>query len=129
MPCTPITRNAIVKLLNEQGPMTAAEIADALEFNRKRVDGSIVKARQAHGTEIFRIAGYRRQVGIQGREAAIYALGPGDDARRPRMDTKRDRQRIKERYREKYKYILRLRDQKRRNGSINHFLLALGVRP
>ena len=126
MPAAPITRNAISKLLMHEGPMTAAEIAETLEFNRKRVDGSIVEARKRYGSEVFRITGYRRQVGIQGREAPVYAVGPGVDARRPRMDTKRDIQKIKERYREKYKYILRLRDQKRRHGSINPFMLIMG---
>jgi DNA-binding transcriptional regulator GbsR (MarR family) len=127
MPCIPITRNAIARLLQEEGPLTAAEITEALQFNRKRVDASIVEARKKYGTDIFRIAGYKRQVGVGGREAPIYAVGPGQDARRPKMNTAEDKKKIQERYREKHKYILRLRTHKRRHGEINPFFLALGI--
>lgn len=127
MPCVPITRNAIEKLLREQGPMTAAEISEALGFNRKRVDASIVEARKRYRHQIFRIAGYKRQVGVQGREAPIYGLGPDKDMRRPRMNTPKDKKAIQERYREKYRYILRLRTQKRRHGFLNPFLLTMGM--
>ncbi len=126
MPCVPITRNAIYKLLQEQGPITAAEIADALEFTRRRVDSSIITSRKEYGTEHFRIAGYKRQVGIQGHEAAIFAAGPGYDVRRPKMNTQNDRRKIQERYREKYRHILRMRNQKKRHGTLNPFLLILG---
>lgn len=126
MPSAPITRNIIEKLLREQGPMTAAEITEALGFTRTRVDGSIVEARKRYGHQIFRIAGYKRQVGVQGREAPIYGIGPDKDVRRPQMDSPKDKKRIQERYREKYKIIIRLRDQKRRKGYLNPFFLALG---
>lgn len=126
MPCVPITRNAIFKLLQEQGPMTAAEIAEALEFTRKRVDASIIEARAKYSTQFFRITGYVRQVGVQGREAPIYGVGPKPDVKRPPMNTSEDKRRIQERYREKHKYIIRLRTHKRRHGAINPFFLALG---
>ncbi len=117
---------AIEKLLREQGPMTAAEIAEALEFTRSRVDASIIEARKRYGTTHFRITGYKRQVGIQGREAAVFAAGPGKDVPRPAMDTLDDRRAIQQRYRDKYRYILRMRNQKRRHGALNPFLLVMG---
>lgn len=126
MPCVPITRNAIFKLLETEGPMTAAEITEALNFTRKRVDASIVEARKKYGTQFFRITGYRRQVGVQGREAPIYGVGPKEDVPKPKMDTHRDRKKIQERYREKNRYILRLRNQRRRHGPLNPFLMILG---
>ena len=126
MPCVPITRNAIYKLLETNGPMTAAQIAEELSFKRKRVDASIIEARAKYGTKFFRITGYERKVGVQGREAPLYGIGPRPDVPRPEMNTESDRKKIQQRYRDKYRYILRIRDQKRRHGSVNHFMMILG---
>jgi len=122
----PTTRDAILALLAEQGPLTAAQIAEELNKTRRSIDGALNGARKKYGTQYFRIAGYARQVGIRGREAPQYAPGPKPDAKRPDMRTDEDAKRIQARYREKYRYILRLRTQKRRHGSINPFLAILG---
>lgn len=121
-------RDAISALLERDGPLTAAEITHQLGLDRTKVDSSIIHARQKYGTQFFRIAAYQRQVGVGGREAPMYGIGPEPDARRPRMDTKRDKQLIQERYRDKYRAVLRLRDRKRKGSRSNHFLDILGVR-
>lgn len=121
MPCVPITRNAILQLLENEGPMTAAEITEALGFTRKRVDGCITTARQDHGTKFFRISSFRRQQGNGGREAPVYTLGPGSDAKRPIMHGIEEHRKRNARYRDKNRALINLRNQKRRHGTVNPF--------
>lgn len=122
------TRDAIYALLERDGPMTAAEIAYALGKLHKTIAASIAAARSDHGTKYFRIVSYQRQVGVQGREAPVYGIGPDPDARRPAMNTPRDKRAIKQRYAEKNKLIRRARDRKRRGIQSNHFLDILGIK-
>jgi|GEM_PF-1926201 len=83
MPKPPITRDAITAALKECGPMSVMELVEYLGWSRNRVDACITTARENHPGKFFRIVRYRKQVGIQGREAAVYAAGPGADAKRP----------------------------------------------
>lgn len=86
MPVPPTTRDAITAALRECGPMSVPELVEHLGWKRNRVDACITTARANHPGKFFRIVRYRQQIGIQGREAAIYAAGPGPDAKRPEFD-------------------------------------------
>ena len=86
MPVPPTTRDAITAALRECGPMSVQELVEHLGWKRNRVDACITTARANHPGKFFRIVRYRQQIGIQGREAAIYAAGPGPDAKRPEFD-------------------------------------------
>ncbi|MCT6719477.1 hypothetical protein [Acidovorax sp. K2F] len=97
MPKPPITRDAITAALKECGPMTVPELVEHLDWPRNRVDACITTARENHPGKFFRIVRYRKQVGVQGREAAVYAAGPGPDAPRPTFDDAHKRE-IKHRY-------------------------------
>lgn len=112
---TPI-RDVLLAWLESDGPLTAAELAQMTGFTRHQVDSCLIHSRKKYGTQFFRIDSYRRQVGVGGREAPLYAVGPDPDAVRPRMDTARDRKATQERYRQKNKALLRARDRKRRGG-------------
>lgn len=83
MPTPPTTRDAITKALTDCGPMTVAELVEHLQWTRTRVDGCISLARANHPGQFFRIVRYRHG---RGREAAVYAAGPGKDAKRPTFD-------------------------------------------
>lgn len=97
MPMPPVTRDAITAALKECGPMTVPELVEYLGWSRNRVDACITTARENHPGKFFRIVRYRNQAGIQGREAAVYAAGPGPDAKRPEFDAEHQRER-KHRY-------------------------------
>lgn len=77
--------------------MTVLELVEYLGWPRNRVDACITTARANHPGKFFRIVRYRKQVGIQGREAAVYAAGPCPDASRPAFDAEHQRE-IKHRY-------------------------------
>lgn len=121
-------RDAITEAIERDGPMTGAELADTLNVPRKQIDSSLAHARYEYGTKFFRISGYARQVGIGGREAPIYAIGPEPDEPRPKMNSKRDRKKIQERYRDKNRAVIRARDRKRKGITSNHFLDILGTK-
>lgn len=121
MPTVPVVRNAILKTIQEEGPMTAADIADHLEISRERISGAIVVMR-SYGTKFLRIVNYKRQRGNGGREAPVYALGPGKDAPRPVMNSIEENRKRQARYRDKHRMIIRLRTQQRRRGAVNPFL-------
>lgn len=86
MPKPPATRDAITAALKECGPMSVSELVEYLGWPRNRVDACITTARSNNPGKFFRIVRYRKQVGVQGREAAVYAAGPGPDAQRPAFD-------------------------------------------
>lgn len=100
--------------------MTAADIADHLEMDKERVSGAIVLMRQ-HGTKFLHIVNYKRQRGNGGREAPVYALGPGKDAPRPVMNSIEENRKRQARYRDKHRILIRLRTQQRRRGAVNPF--------
>jgi hypothetical protein len=80
MPQAPTTRDAIVALLKDVGPMTAAEIASMLEKNIKTVQSCIATARNTK-KRFFYIQGYEFTPGSNG-VPAIYAAGRKPDAER-----------------------------------------------
>jgi len=102
MPVPPITRDAITRALRECGPMSVPELVEHLDWPRSRVNACLTTARTNHPGKLFRIVGYRTQVGVQGRETPIYAAVPGPDAKRPEFDKDRVRAR-------KHSYYLRNR--------------------
>lgn len=72
-------RSRILNLLQELGPMTARELAEQLKI--KHVN-QIAAALQ--GSDNFHISGYRRdEDGGRLYPRALYAYGPGRDAKRP----------------------------------------------
>ena len=109
----PTVRDAITETLNSCGPMTTLEIAQLLGWSRYKVHASITRARENHPGKFFRVTGYQRQDAIQGREARVFAAGPGPDASRPPFANAAER---------KNHYYLRNRarfalDRKRRAGA------------
>ena len=109
----PTVRDAITETLNSCGPMTTLEIAQLLGWSRYKVHASITRARENHPGKFFRVTGYQRQDAIQGREARVFAAGPGPDASRPPFANAAER---------KSRYYLRNRarfalDRKRRAGA------------
>lgn len=121
-------RDAITEAIERDGPMTGAELAQVLNVPRKKIDSSLIHTRHKYGTQFFRISGYVRQVGIGGREAPIYAIGPEPDEPRPKMNSKRDRKKIQQRYRDKNKLVIRARNRKRKGTTSNPFLDILGIK-
>jgi len=72
-------RSRILNLLQELGPMTARELAEQLKI--KHVN-QIAAALQ--GSDHFHISGYRRdEDGGRLYPRALYAYGPGKDAKKP----------------------------------------------
>lgn len=72
-------RSKILNLLQELGPMTARELAEQLKI--KHVN-QIAAALQ--GCDHFHISGYRRdEDGGRLYPRALYAFGPGKDAKKP----------------------------------------------
>jgi hypothetical protein len=120
MPTVPIVRNAILNAIAMEGPMTSAELAEHLEIEKSRISGAIVIMR-SYGTKFLRISSYQRQRGNGGREAPVYALGPGVDAPRPVMNSIEENRKRQARYREKHRMLIRLRTQQKRHGAVNPF--------
>ena len=108
----PTVRDAITETLNRCGPMTTLEVAQLLGWSRYKVHASITRARENHPGKIFHITGYQRQDAVQGREARVFAAGPGPDASRPSFaDTTERRNRYYLRNRAKFAIT-----RKRRTG-------------
>lgn len=124
---TPL-RDLLLAWLESDGPMTAAELEAVTRVPRKKISACINYTRSTYGTKYFRIASYMRQVGVGGREAPIYGVGPMRDAPRPRMNTAADKKAIQQRHREKYRALIRLKDRARKGKQHAHFLDILGVR-
>ena len=114
------TRESILALLASEGPMTAAELTEEIGKTRNAINASLYQMR-LYGTKYIRIAHYRRQLGKSGDAAAVFALGPGRDVPFPKLNTPEERKKKNARYRDKYRAVLLLRMQKRRQGSVNPF--------
>jgi len=79
-------RSKILNLLQELGPMTARELAEQLKI--KHVN-QIAAALQ--GCDNFHISGYRRdEDGGRLYPRALYAYGPGKDAKKPPKLSRQD---------------------------------------
>ena len=103
MPTPPKTRDAITRLLQEIGPMTANELAIQLSMKVRTVQSCISTSR-ATPERHFYVIGYERQVGRRGLWAQIYQAGNKRDARTPVID----RSVTDARYREKKEAAQRL---------------------
>lgn len=117
-----VTRNAIIELIREHGPLSAAEITDLLKMHRVTVSSCIHSAREKYGTKFFRIADYDRQQGKGGREIPIYDLGPRPDTRPPQLGDKA-RKESQQRYVNKMRATINAKNRlRRRKGApINPF--------
>lgn len=122
MPQPAYTRTAIQQLIRDNGPMTAAELTEALQMKRITVTSCIAEARNKYGTKFFRIADYRRQEGQGGREAPIYGLGPEPDVKPLKFGDKTRRE-VQKRYADKMRATINARHRVRRNqgAAINPF--------
>ncbi|CAB4143889.1 hypothetical protein UFOVP456_9 [uncultured Caudovirales phage] len=119
MPSVPVTRQAIVELLKEHGPLHASVIASQLDKNVRTVRSAI---RLMHQQRMVHISGWYRNFGTRGDWAAIYALGTGPDRKQPQVDAHKQ---ANERYREKYREVLRRRMRARRGKQVDHWLAIL----
>lgn len=75
----PVNRAPIVKLLREQGPMTALDIRRSLDWTEQRVHDTLRDARRLQPGQVFRITGYAQSVNGK-KGAALYAAEAGEDA-------------------------------------------------
>lgn len=125
--CHP-TRDKVVGLIRKKGPMTANEIAKALMLHPATVASAIRyghSGRPKGAEKTFYVEDYKRNFGSRGRWACIWDVGNLPDAKEPVFSKKE----CHERYREKYRFVLRLRQQTKRYGksSINHWFVAMGM--
>lgn len=117
----PTTRLAVFEVIKEHGPLHVSAIAEIMKMDARTVASSI---RTAHALKLLHISGWKRSLGTKGRWGAIYSLGKGQDRKPPQIDTHKD---ANVRYREKYREVLRLRNQKRRGRRTDHWLSILGM--
>lgn len=95
--------------------LTYPEIAAELEMNQKTVEACLRYDRERRGTMNFRVLKYRPVRGKGGRFQPLIGLGPGEDAKRPRVTNKRQNARARDaRYREKNRAVIRARTRVRR---------------
>lgn len=127
MPTPPTTREAILALLERNGPMSAGEIAAELGFSRPSVDASIRSARRVPG--LLHISDWKRSTGTRGRMGAIYKLGPGRDAKQPEPFTKAETNAA---WYRKHKAVIRLKARATYGtapaGALGYMAVALGAR-
>lgn len=107
-------------VLEEHGPLHASAIAEILQRDERTISSSI---RIAHQRKLLHISGWKRSLGTKGRWGAIYSLGRGQDRKPPQIDPHKQ---ANERYREKYREVLRLRTNKRRGRAVDPWLSILG---
>jgi hypothetical protein len=119
MPAVPVTRVAVLALLEEQGPLHATAIAEQLDKNVRTVRSAIRLMRELR---LVHISGWHRNVGVRGDWAAIYAHGNGPDRKPPQVDVHKQ---ANERYREKYREVLRRRMSARRGRPVDPWLAIL----
>ncbi len=122
------TRDKILTLLRDTGPMTAAELSDALGMRRQQVDCAIRKTRAHKG--FMHITGWKRSLGTRGAMGAIWAAGPGRDAKQPEPLTKAQ---TNASYYQKHKAVIRLKARATYGtapaGALGYMAIALGARP
>lgn len=87
MPATPITRNRIIAVLRDIGPMTCNELAAELHMHPETVRSSI-NSKRGRGEKMFYICGYDYRPPFNG-VPAIFALGNKPDVKRMDYKTKR----------------------------------------
>lgn len=115
----PVTRLAILAVLEEHGPLHVAAIAEILQKDQRTVSSSI---RIAHQLKLLYISGWKRSFGTKGRWGAIYAMGNEPDRKPPQINPHKQ---ANERYREKYREVIRRRTNKRRGRLVHPWLAIL----
>lgn len=120
MPTVPTTRNAITKLLQNEGEMCAADIAERLGFTRKSVDGAIHVMRKR---DMLHIVDWKRNFSTGGCFGAIYAQGKGFNLPKPKINARKESQ---QRYRDKMREVIRLKTKARRGSERNIWMEMLG---
>ncbi len=113
------TRQAVLALLEEHGPLSIRALADMLGIERASVNSAISPA---HKQKLVHIVGWKRSIGTRGNLGAIYAIGPGQDRKRPRFDSHKQ---AAERYREKYREVIRRREHAQRGSPVDPWLAIL----
>lgn len=74
-------RKQLIELLQQRGPMTTTQLADAVGRTRNAVEKSIYHTRDHHPGLIY-IAGWQRSLGTGGLPGVMWAAGIGPDAAR-----------------------------------------------
>lgn len=98
-------RQAVLNILREHGPMTAASIAAHLQWDIAMVSRSIVFARQKHPGEFFRIVRHVIVVGQWAPDQPVYAAEPGPDAYRRNISAAARTRAAAKRWRDKNRAI------------------------
>lgn len=91
------TRVRIRSLLTAEGPLSASDIAAALELTGSCVSGLIRRWREAY-PDALHIVEWKRVVGRGGRWGAVWALGKGPDAPQPVYDAAQAHREWRERH-------------------------------
>lgn len=113
------TADKIIALLKDQGEsMSAKEISEALNIERKSINSAI---RTAKARRLMYIDSYRHNYGTQGKPAPMYWLGDMPDARAPAKNIKAD----KKRWADKMRVVTRLKDRIRRGKAQDHWMQIL----
>lgn len=96
------TIKRIIEVLQEQGPMTRVEIAQALGVDRMRVSAIITRMRAPTKTlpkRVYVLTYVYEADGARYYPRAVYALGDRPDTRKPKPNRKEVRRRYDERVR------------------------------
>lgn len=104
------TYKLVLRLLEQDGPMTGVEVADALKIHRNTAGWNL---RKAHENGAIHICEYERKVGVRGDWARIYKFGPGTDAKLPKIDERV----YQARHYQKRKAILQARKRAKMDGN------------
>lgn len=110
---TPPSRTAVIAAIQEHGPMTCAEVAEALGWPHSRAHETIANARRWQPGKVFRVVRYRKTP-AKGKDLSVYAFRPGKDAPRPKIDTKARRQEAARRYQAKNQAVINARERSAR---------------
>lgn len=98
------TRDAIVQLLQHYADgLTKDEIAAELGMHPRAIESCLHYERQKNGSTNFRIAMFKPVRGKGGRPQAVYVIGPGEDARRPDLNTVNNKRERQARYRNSHR--------------------------
>lgn len=93
------TTDLILRKLEEEGPMTRAELCASLGMGHDYVSAVLTRLSRASKTlpKRVHIVGYAEDaVGKRRYPRAVYAIGDGQDKKRPRPDKKAVRRRYEE---------------------------------
>lgn len=114
------TFEPLIELLQQLGPMTAAEIAAEFGVSVSAARRRIRRLRLDQ-PGVIRISGHRRLVGQPGRDAPIFALGSGPDAKRNLPPLEERKREYQHRHRQKYRAEQYLKGRAQKGREINPF--------